>query len=387
MGVFPAASRSHVPQPWGELMIDPEAKIIDFYPEDFKIDLNGKKYAWQGVALLPFVDEVRLKAALAPYYDKLTSPEIERNIRGDDRLYVREGHKGYNLLRTIYTDNFEQDTEIQIDGKMFEGMSGRVLFSKNCIPADGSFESPVRGLSSVNNVRAISVRFRDPKYADDFLFPAKRLPGAEDPPKVLKPEDLARQGANFTPRFGFGERNNRANLGQAGHRMVNHYSDRRNQGAYAAIPPPMSFGGNNRGGMVAQNERGFNRGGFHQDRHRGFQNHGGHNRDHGQGGYRDRNQGFQNHGRGGGHHRGGFNNQGHGGGRGGGWQGNNQGYQNRDRGYQDHRNQGNDQQGNRHQNQGYGNRGRDYGNNGHQNRGSRGGGGGGGYFTAGYSGN
>ncbi len=59
MGVFPAASRSHVPQPWAELMIDPEGSIIDFYPEDFKIDLNGKKYAWQGVALLPFVDEAR----------------------------------------------------------------------------------------------------------------------------------------------------------------------------------------------------------------------------------------------------------------------------------------------------------------------------------------
>lgn len=59
MGVFPAASRAHVPEPWGELMHDPESVIIDFYPEDFKIDLNGKKFAWQGVALLPFVDENR----------------------------------------------------------------------------------------------------------------------------------------------------------------------------------------------------------------------------------------------------------------------------------------------------------------------------------------
>ena len=48
-----------MPDPWAALMIDPEAPIIDFYPEDFKIDLNGKKFAWQGVALLPFVDEVR----------------------------------------------------------------------------------------------------------------------------------------------------------------------------------------------------------------------------------------------------------------------------------------------------------------------------------------
>lgn len=113
MGVFPAASSKHVPAPWAKLMTDPvrlfmcnyrtntcyfmrilhmyymyhiklcylyviqQSMIIDFYPEDFKIDLNGKKFAWQGVALLPFVDENRLFKALAPYYDSLTEAESE----------------------------------------------------------------------------------------------------------------------------------------------------------------------------------------------------------------------------------------------------------------------------------------------------------------------
>lgn len=54
--------------------------IIDFYPEDFKIDLNGKKFAWQGVALLPFVDEERLHKALEPLYDELTEDEGYKNI-------------------------------------------------------------------------------------------------------------------------------------------------------------------------------------------------------------------------------------------------------------------------------------------------------------------
>ena len=52
-----------------------DSPIIDFYPTDFKVDLNGKKWAWQGVALLPFVDEQRLLQALSFVYPNLTAYE------------------------------------------------------------------------------------------------------------------------------------------------------------------------------------------------------------------------------------------------------------------------------------------------------------------------
>ncbi|XP_049959771.1 5'-3' exoribonuclease 2 homolog [Schistocerca serialis cubense] len=222
MGVFPAASSSHVPAPWAKLMSDPDSNIIDFYPEDFKIDLNGKKFAWQGVALLPFVDETRLFAALEPYYSCLTAEEIKRNVRGDDRLYVTKQNSGFNFIRGLYQEQVDPNVEVSIS---IDGMRGTVLLTSDCVPQGGSLNSPVVGLSTINNNEVYCVKFRDPKYADTFIFPAKRLKGAREPPRVLKPQDLnAHDSRNWRPQIGMSPATQRASLGAAGHRMLGHYN-------------------------------------------------------------------------------------------------------------------------------------------------------------------
>lgn len=39
-------------------MVNTDSLLLDFYPATFDIDLNGKQHDWEGVVLIPFIDEV-----------------------------------------------------------------------------------------------------------------------------------------------------------------------------------------------------------------------------------------------------------------------------------------------------------------------------------------
>lgn len=45
-------------------MTDPGSPIIDFYPTNYELDLNGKKNDWEAIVKIPFIDENRLLEAL-----------------------------------------------------------------------------------------------------------------------------------------------------------------------------------------------------------------------------------------------------------------------------------------------------------------------------------
>ena len=64
MSVFPKQSAHAVPQCYRYLTSDPRSEIIDFYPTNFRLDVNGAAYAWMGVNILPFIDMPRLLVAM-----------------------------------------------------------------------------------------------------------------------------------------------------------------------------------------------------------------------------------------------------------------------------------------------------------------------------------
>ncbi|KAI1728374.1 5'-3' exoribonuclease 2 like protein [Ditylenchus destructor] len=236
MGVFPAASRSHIPEGWRSLMTDENSPIFDFYPADFEIDLNGKKFAWQGVALLPFVDEKRLLDALKDVYDTLTPEEIRRNCSGTDRLFVGRKHSAFSSLVEVHKSGKETENKdesgriihnwVYLDATLTYGMAGEIACDIDGVEVDACYPSVFRNSVEFRDIKAnscIMVAFRDPQFPESFVFKAERLHGAVDPERVVKPGDWdERRNGNFQPQIGFSRNIGHANISVAGHRALQH---------------------------------------------------------------------------------------------------------------------------------------------------------------------
>jgi len=376
MGVLPAASRDHIPKPFHHLMTDEFSPIIDFYPVDFDVDMDGKKWEWQGVVKLPFIDKDRLLEAMNTVYDQLNEEERYRNTHGPDKLFVSDSNKLYDSVSTVYTKRANQDP-IMLDPSKSDGITGFVNNDPDCIPRS-TLRSPLpdHDLPDISNDKSLSVIYTLPNSGASLPFRPVLLKGVRLGKKKLSWEDLQRatfekqdhhrnrndrwdpqgqhlaQHREFNSRSG-GGRNNGYYQGNYNGNYGNSYDNSYNSRGYDnqqyqgyQDSRAGSYGGR-QGGGYGGNQRGGYGGGYNS----GGYNAGGYNA----GGY---NAGGYN---AGGYNAGGYNNGGYGGGGGG---------YNSNRGY---RGQSGGQQG-YHGNQNYNARPR--GGGGHQNYGGYQGGGG-----------
>jgi len=155
MGVLPAASGSHIPKAFRHLMTDEDSDILEYYPEEFRVDLNGKKYSWQGVAILPFIDEKKLLKALEPYYPQLTEEEKERNSRSYEILYVDSSNLLYDTMESLYK-NKSNIYELNKDNSRNLNGSLEALKKNYYLPGD-VFISPLKDfdLPDIKDIQTI----------------------------------------------------------------------------------------------------------------------------------------------------------------------------------------------------------------------------------------
>ncbi|KAJ5682559.1 5'-3' exoribonuclease 2 [Penicillium macrosclerotiorum] len=204
MGVLPASSNHALPEIFHDLMSNPESEIIDFYPEDFALDLNGKKFAWQGVILLPFIDEKRLLAAMEKKYPLLTEDERSRNTHGKEVLLLSEQHPLYQDLAANFYSKKPGPPQYKLNMRVSDGLGGLVERCDTYIP-HGSLVSPLEeyGMPSLDDDHSLTVNYKIPKSS--HIHKSMLLRGVKFSTPMLNSADIrAVQGRAQTSGRAFG---------------------------------------------------------------------------------------------------------------------------------------------------------------------------------------
>ena len=231
MGVLPAASGHCLPEAYANLMTDKDSPIIDFYPEDFDLDLNGKRFAWQAVVLLPFIDQKRLLDATSAVMPLLNDEEKRRNSNLTNLMFVHTSHPlSKQMLDTKGGDPAKNPTDTKINPVLSDAMNGFLRRPGGDVcPAHIESPLPASPDIDINNV-ACNI-YVDPPY---HKHQCRLLPGARPAtanisdvdisiPRYLWHEDGGggprQQGGAAPGGFGGGPVTG-AMLSQAAHRLL-----------------------------------------------------------------------------------------------------------------------------------------------------------------------
>ncbi|KAI8955751.1 exoribonuclease Dhp1 [Xylaria longipes] len=181
MSVQPAASRHVLPDAFHHLMTDSESPIIDFYPEDFVVDLNGKKMAWQGVALLPFIEMPRLLAAIEEKYPLLSADDAARNEPGREYLLLSEENQElYDDIIAHFYSKKQGAPKYKLDARKSQGLSGKIEKMPDYLP-HSTLEYPLerKEMPDVDNDRSLTTHYDMPSSSHthkSMLLRGVRLP-------------------------------------------------------------------------------------------------------------------------------------------------------------------------------------------------------------------
>ncbi|KAA8898576.1 hypothetical protein TRICI_006532 [Trichomonascus ciferrii] len=195
MSVLPADSDHTLPEVFRPLMSDPDSEIIDFYPVEFPIDMNGKKMAWQGIALLPFIDEQRLLTAVRAKYPLLTEAETHRNTRKEDILLISNKSSLYNKLYHTLYESDETDPCVKFNSVHGFGLGGTACREEGVNPGSQLVFPLKEGeMPSFEKDESLMVKFYMPKlthYNKSMLLNGIRL---KEPVLTQEERDVVKNG-------------------------------------------------------------------------------------------------------------------------------------------------------------------------------------------------
>nr|XP_007132482.1 hypothetical protein PHAVU_011G097800g [Phaseolus vulgaris]ESW04476.1 hypothetical protein PHAVU_011G097800g [Phaseolus vulgaris] len=123
LSVLPPASADALPKAYEQLMLDEQSRILDFYPQDFEVDTEGKPFTWQGICKLPWIDDGRLVAETKELKNELSEKEAIRNSPKADSLLVRSSSK---LAEKFGSLSVDPNAPCKLDTRISDGIGGTI---------------------------------------------------------------------------------------------------------------------------------------------------------------------------------------------------------------------------------------------------------------------
>ena len=90
LAVLPRQSATLLPGAYKDLAFSDASPLAKYFPPDFELDPNGKRNAWEAVALLPFIDEKEYIGAVSSldHAQALSAEEKQRNEMGKVHVFL-----------------------------------------------------------------------------------------------------------------------------------------------------------------------------------------------------------------------------------------------------------------------------------------------------------
>jgi 5'-3' exonuclease len=86
--VLPSFSKNLLPPSLSELVDSKNSPMKEYYPEQFVIDLDGKRNDWESIAILPIIDITQVKKYYSQKYKEISERDMRRNCTGKTYLYT-----------------------------------------------------------------------------------------------------------------------------------------------------------------------------------------------------------------------------------------------------------------------------------------------------------
>jgi len=172
MACMPPSQAHTLPEPYRWLMTSSDSPIIDFYPRAFTVDMNGKRWPWEAVVLLPFIDSQRLLEYTKDIGDDSLSPEEQSRNQAGHALVMKKESAALKIEKYESTD-----------WKCDDGVFEPILKAGTAVPLPGlpSLRSaPIRSMWRRRlgvNVFGMPSRYKTACLEHSVVMP--RLPGLE----------------------------------------------------------------------------------------------------------------------------------------------------------------------------------------------------------------